>query len=57
MTHYYYTDRAIAQKLAVHRCTIWRWVKEGKFPRPIKLNGSTRFRAEDVEHFLSNLPQ
>lgn len=33
--------------------TIWAWVRDGKFPRPIKLNGQTLgWRQEDFENWL-----
>ncbi|MEZ9589898.1 helix-turn-helix transcriptional regulator [Vibrio breoganii] len=32
--------------------TIWTWVKEGKFPQPVKLNGRTLgWKPELVEAF------
>lgn len=34
--------------------TIWTWVKQGKFPKPIKLNGRTLgWKQEEVEQFES----
>lgn len=36
------------------RSTIWRWVKEAKFPRPAKLSeGVTAWRVGDVRAFLA----
>jgi len=46
----YWTDKEIAARLGVARASIWRWVSEGRFPKPIKLtSGCTRWRREDVE--------
>lgn len=46
----YWTDREIAARLGVARASIWRWVAEGSFPKPIKLSaGCTRWRSADVE--------
>ncbi len=43
-------DTEVAIRYSVSRPTIWRWVKEGKFPKPIKLGaGSTRWRYSDLE--------
>jgi prophage regulatory protein len=37
-------------RLPVHRNTLWRWVREGKFPPPVKLGeNTTAWRLEDVE--------
>lgn len=34
--------------------TLWRWVREGKFPKPVKLSERvTAWRAEDVREWLS----
>jgi len=43
-------DIEIAIRYQVSRPTVWRWVKQGKFPKPIKLcGGSTRWRLIDLE--------
>ena len=43
------TVKQVARLLGVGKSTIWRWCKQGKFPRPIKLSQRiTRWRAEDV---------
>lgn len=47
-------------KLPVSPATIWRWVREGKFPKPFKLGQSvTVWNAAEVDAFISAraLPQ
>lgn len=45
----YLRDVDVAIRYDVSRPTIWRWVKYGKFPQPIKLsNGATRWRISDL---------
>ena len=40
--------------LPVSPATIWRWVREGKFPKPFKLGaGTTVFCADAVEAFIA----
>lgn len=40
--------------LPVSPATIWRWVKDGKFPQPFKLGaGVTAWHAADVEQFIA----
>lgn len=40
--------------LPVSPATIWRWVREGKFPKPFKLGASvTVWRAEEIETFIA----
>lgn len=42
-------------KLPVSPATIWRWVREGKFPKPFKLGESvTVWDASEVEAFIEN---
>ena len=40
--------------LPVSPATIWRWVREGKMPKPFKLGaGTTVWSAEAVEAFIA----
>ena len=43
------TDRDNADRYGVTRQTIWDWTRKGKFPKPVKLNGSTRWKLSDIE--------
>ena len=41
------------RSMPISRSTLWRWVNEGKFPKPIKLSeGVTVWRVEEVEAWL-----
>ncbi|MYN47442.1 AlpA family phage regulatory protein [Pseudoduganella sp. FT93W] len=41
--------------LPVSPATIWRWVRDGKFPQPLKLSaGVTAWRANDIEQFIAD---
>lgn len=41
-------------KLPVSRATVWRWVREGKFPKPYKLGKSvTVWNVDEVDAFLA----
>ena len=43
-------DTEAAVRYGVSRPTIWRWTRNGKFPKPVKLGaGSTRWRSSDLE--------
>lgn len=43
-------DTEIARRYSISRPTVWRWVKEGKFPKPLKLGGgSSRWKLRDLE--------
>lgn len=47
----YLSDKTLAERYEVHRASIWRWVQAGKFPNPIKVVGSTRWKLADVEQW------
>lgn len=47
---HYASDKQLSEFLEVSRQTIWRWVREGKFPTPIKLGPNcTRWNLEHVK--------
>jgi prophage regulatory protein len=44
--------------LKVSAATIWRWVREGKFPKPFKLGEAvTVWDAAEVENFIARQAQ
>ena len=46
------TDKKVAERYSSSRSTIWRWLSEGKLPKPVKLNGtSTRWKLSDLEQW------
>lgn len=46
----YLTDRQVAEHYAVSRATVWRWVQQGRLPKPIQLSeGTTRFSSAAIE--------
>ena len=46
----------VAALLNVHRCTIWRWVSQGRFPAPLKMGTATGFRQSDVADWIDSRP-
>ncbi|TQE90693.1 MAG: AlpA family phage regulatory protein [Spiribacter salinus] len=51
----YLRDIDLARRYGIHRVTVWKWVKEGRFPAPVRLAPSTtRWRASDVEAWEAN---
>lgn len=49
------TTKQRAGLLPVSPATIWRWAREGKFPKPFKLGDSvTVWDAAAVEGFIAN---
>jgi prophage regulatory protein len=52
----YASDRALAERFGVDRCTIWRWYRAGLFPAPVKLSpGCTRWALDDIEAHEASL--
>lgn len=52
MSEQYLTDKQLAARYSVSRQTVWRWVRNESFPRPIQLSANcTRWRLSDVEAF------
>lgn len=45
----YFSDKHLSQRYEVARATVWRWVREGRFPSPVKINGCTRWKLSDIE--------
>lgn len=42
----------VAQMLSISTRTLWRLVSVKKFPAPVRVGGSTRWRAADVEAWI-----
>ncbi|MGR3610141.1 MAG: helix-turn-helix transcriptional regulator [Sulfitobacter sp.] len=49
----YLSDKSLATRFSVCRTTIWRWSREGDFPKPVKLGGATRWGLPEIEAWES----
>lgn len=48
----YNTDLQVAAYFNMSRGTIWRWVRENRFPQPVRLGPhSVRWRRLDIENW------
>jgi len=45
--------RQLRQLVPVSDMTIWRWIKAGIFPEPIKINGRNYWREDSVYEALA----
>lgn len=43
------TVKQVAETLSCGVSTVWRLVRSGDLPQPIKIGGSTRWRRADIE--------
>lgn len=43
-------DKKVAERYGISRVTVWRWVSDGDFPKPVKFSsGCSRWRILDLE--------
>lgn len=52
-----FSDQQLADLLALSRSTVWRMVRRGDLPQPIKIGSAARFRADEVEAALDRLTE
>lgn len=47
------SPRQVQKRLSIPQSTLYRWIAEGNFPRPIKIGERrTAFRVSDIEKWL-----
>lgn len=39
----------------ISRTTLWKMIKDGRFPKPIKIGSALRWKPETVQTWLENL--
>ena len=44
--------KAVAALLHASRSTIWRWVKDGTLPRPVRIGRTTRWDSDEIDAVL-----
>ena len=45
----------VCERVSVSKSTIWQWVKDGKFPPPIKLSSRcTVWLESDLDNWITN---
>lgn len=53
MQNRYVNDLYVANSLGISRSSVWRWVREGRLPHPIKFGpNTTRFDLSAIEGFV-----
>jgi prophage regulatory protein len=49
-----YRARAVAERLSVHPQTLWRWIREGRFPKGVKVGPMVTLWTETtIEQWLA----
>jgi len=52
---HFYRLSQLKEKLSVSRSSIWSWVKDGSFPKPIKLGKNcTAWNSEDIHAWVQS---
>ena len=42
----------------IGKSTLWRWVREGRFPKPVRLGANcVAWRSDEVEQWLATRPR
>ena len=45
----------VSEQTAIPKSTIWAWVKEGRFPQPLKLSPRiTVWKESDIQEFIKS---
>lgn len=55
MTQHLLTVKEVAKVYRASPATIWRRVKSGVIPKPVKIDGSTLWRMRDIEKHIESL--
>lgn len=49
---YLLTINEVAERLRIHRTYVYKLIRQGKLPRPIKLGCASRVRASELEQAI-----
>ena len=44
--------RTLASQLGICRSTLWRWVRDGILPKPVRIGGIAGWRPEDIQEAI-----
>jgi len=54
-SHQLMTIREVAAELRLGESTVWRHVKDGALPSPIRIRGATRWLQSEIRAFIERL--
>lgn len=50
--------KQVVQLTNISKATIWRWVKDGTFPQPMKItNRVTVWKSSDIQAYIASVTQ
>ena len=47
--------KEVGEQLGINHYTIYKKIRENKFPKGVKYNGKRKFRRADIEHYFQSL--
>jgi predicted DNA-binding transcriptional regulator AlpA len=50
-TREYLSAQSVAIRYEVSSATVWRWAQANQLPKPLKINGSTRWKLSELEEW------
>ena len=50
--------REVWEMLGISKATLYRLIRKGRFPRPVKLGaGTSRWPSQEIENYIAALPR
>lgn len=50
--------KQVVELTSISKATIWRWVKNGTFPKPIKITSRvTVWKSSDIQAYIASVTQ
>lgn len=47
----------VLKAIGIGKSTLWRWIREGRFPKPVRLGANcVAWRADDVNQWINSRP-
>lgn len=47
--------KQIQERVQISRVSVWRWEKEGKFPKHVKLGSIARWKESEIQQWIADL--
>ena len=53
----YLTVKELADKLNICKASVYNYIKKPDFPQPYKLGRLTRFKSDEIDAYMANVPR
>ena len=51
------TYEQIGERLGMNRVTIWKLIRKGEFPKPLKIGRAVRFRESEIQQWIEQIAE